>query len=79
MEFLRSFLRPHFAGKPVVAPRNVAECRCVKLHFFWQVSASDLRNVNMIAFRHVNQFEITGNVVTDRQFLSTLKVGRPKT
>ena len=34
--------------------------------FFWQVSASDLRNVNMIAFRHVNQFEITGNVVTDR-------------
>ena len=46
--------------------------------FFWQVSASDLRNVNMIAFRHVNQFEITGNVVTDRQFLSTLKVSWPK-
>ncbi|XP_073255709.1 BOS complex subunit NOMO3-like [Porites lutea] len=39
-----------------------------------QVSGSDLRNVNMIAFRHVNQFEITGNVFTDRQFLSTLKV-----
>ena len=29
----------------------------------------------MIAFRHVNQIEITGNVVTDSQFLSTLKVG----
>lgn len=39
-----------------------------------QVSGSDLQNVNMIAFRHVNQFEITGNVVTDSQFISSLKV-----
>ncbi|KAJ7333034.1 hypothetical protein OS493_018203 [Desmophyllum pertusum] len=28
----------------------------------------------MIAFRHVNQFEITGSVVTDSQFISSLKV-----
>ncbi|XP_068686037.1 BOS complex subunit NOMO3-like [Montipora foliosa] len=39
-----------------------------------QVTEKDLQNINMIAFRHVNQIEITGNVVTDSQFISTLKV-----
>ena len=28
----------------------------------------------MIAFRHINQFEITGNVDTDSKFVSSLKV-----
>ncbi|XP_067042514.1 BOS complex subunit NOMO3-like [Acropora muricata] len=39
-----------------------------------QISGSDHQNINMLAFRHVNQIEITGNVVTDRQYISTLKV-----
>ncbi|RMX43282.1 hypothetical protein pdam_00020157 [Pocillopora damicornis] len=39
-----------------------------------QVSSTDLQNVNMIAFRHINQFEITGNVDTDSKFVSSLKV-----
>ena len=42
--------------------------------FSKQISGSDHQNINMLAFRHVNQIEITGNVVTDRQYISTLKV-----
>ena len=45
-----------------------------KISISSQVSGTDLQNVNMIAFRHVNQFEITGSVVTDSKFISSLKV-----
>ena len=48
--------------------KHFTHCSCC------QVSTSDVKHVNIIAFRQLNQFEITGNVVTDYQFVSTLKV-----
>lgn len=38
------------------------------------VESSDFHGVDMIAFRRMNQMDISGNVVTAPEFLSTLKV-----
>ena len=35
---------------------------------------ADFTDVNMIAFRRMNQMDISGNVVTQSEFLPTLKV-----
>ena len=35
---------------------------------------SDLTQVNIIAFRRMNQLDLSGNVITPHEFLSTLKV-----
>lgn len=39
-----------------------------------QVENEDLVNVNIIAFRRLNQMDISGNVITPNEFLSHLKV-----
>ncbi|CAL1545393.1 unnamed protein product [Lymnaea stagnalis] len=39
-----------------------------------KVEASDLSDINIIAFRRMNQMDISGNVRTNLKFLSTLKV-----
>jgi hypothetical protein len=46
--------------------------------FCWtshQVKDGDIMNTNVITFRKLNQFDITGNVVTDQEHLHTIKVG----
>jgi len=39
-----------------------------------KVEGNDLDNVNIIAFRRMNQMDISGNVVTQLEYLSSLKV-----
>ncbi|GFR78590.1 nodal modulator 1 [Elysia marginata] len=39
-----------------------------------QVESSDLHEINIIAFRRMNQMDISGNVKTSTKFLSSLKV-----
>jgi len=39
-----------------------------------QVESSDFIGVNIIAFRRMNQMDISGNVITDPENLPTLKV-----
>ncbi|KAL4228821.1 hypothetical protein ACF0H5_011861 [Mactra antiquata] len=41
---------------------------------FVQVENSDFIGVNIIAFRRMNQMDISGNVVTESEYLPTLKV-----
>lgn len=41
---------------------------------FVVVEKSDFQGVNIIAFRRMNQMDISGNVVTDPEFLPSLKV-----
>ncbi|BFZ14363.1 hypothetical protein BsWGS_17402 [Bradybaena similaris] len=41
---------------------------------FVSVEASDLHEINIIAFRRMSQMDISGNVKTDLKFLPTLKV-----
>ncbi len=40
------------------------------------VTDSNVSSVNIIAFRRMNQLDLSGNVVTSQEFLSSLKVGR---
>ena len=42
--------------------------------FVLQVEDSDLSNIHIIAFRRMNQMDLSGNVVTDPKHLPTLKV-----
>lgn len=44
------------------------------LCFVLQVGSSDIDNVNIIAFRQINQFDLSGNVITASEYLSTLCV-----
>ena len=39
-----------------------------------QVEASDLHEINIIAFRRLNQMDVSGNVKTSARFLPSLKV-----
>lgn len=39
-----------------------------------QVGNSDIDDVNIIAFRQINQFDLSGNVITASEYLSTLCV-----
>lgn len=39
-----------------------------------QVGNSDIDDVNIIAFRQINQFDLSGNVITSSEYLSTLCV-----
>lgn len=40
-----------------------------------QVGSSDIGGVNIIAFRQINQFDLSGNVHTSPEHLPTLSVG----
>ena len=40
----------------------------------FQVVKEDMANVNIIAFRRMNQMDISGNVITQLEYLSSLKV-----
>lgn len=42
--------------------------------FLLQVGSSDIDDVNIIAFRQINQFDLSGNVITASEYLSTLCV-----
>lgn len=44
------------------------------LCFVLQVGNSDIDDVNIIAFRQINQFDLSGNVITSSEYLSTLCV-----
>ncbi|XP_053550913.1 nodal modulator 3 [Bombina bombina] len=39
-----------------------------------EVGSSDIDGVNIIAFRQINQFDLSGNVITSSEYLSTLLV-----
>ncbi|XP_038675302.1 nodal modulator 1 [Scyliorhinus canicula] len=39
-----------------------------------QVDSSDIDGVNILAFRQINQFDLSGNVITSPEHLSTLRV-----
>ncbi|KAM8934812.1 BOS complex subunit NOMO3-like [Pelodytes ibericus] len=39
-----------------------------------EVGSSDIDDVNIIAFRQINQFDLSGNVITASEYLSTLLV-----
>ena len=44
------------------------------LFLFFQVENSDFNGVNIIAFRKMNQMDISGDIVCHDEFLSSLKV-----
>lgn len=39
-----------------------------------QVGNNDVDDVNIIVFRQINQFDLSGNVITSSEYLSTLWV-----
>uniref|UniRef100_A0A8C5QXB5 Nodal modulator 1 n=1 Tax=Leptobrachium leishanense TaxID=445787 RepID=A0A8C5QXB5_9ANUR len=39
-----------------------------------EIGSNDIYDVNIIAFRQINQFDISGNVITPSEYLSTLSV-----
>ncbi|KAM4631893.1 BOS complex subunit NOMO1-like [Discoglossus pictus] len=39
-----------------------------------EVGSSDIDDVNIIAFRQINQFDLSGNIITSSEYLSTLLV-----
>lgn len=49
----------------------------VNLHVLSKVGSSDIDGVNIIAFRQINQFDLSGNVQTSPEHLPTLSVDRP--
>uniref|UniRef100_A0A452HR85 Uncharacterized protein n=1 Tax=Gopherus agassizii TaxID=38772 RepID=A0A452HR85_9SAUR len=46
--------------------------RALPQHRAVQVGNSDIDDVNIIAFRQINQFDLSGNVITSSEYLSTL-------
>ncbi|KAK0146111.1 Nodal modulator 1 [Merluccius polli] len=48
--------------------------RALPQHRSLQVGNSDIEGVNIIAFRQINQFDLSGNVVTSPEHLPTLSV-----
>lgn len=57
-------------GVLLTAPLLVETWLC----FMLQVGNSDIGDVNIIAFRQINQFDLSGNVITSSEYLSTLCV-----
>lgn len=49
-----------------------------ELYIPFQVGSSDIEGVNIIAFRQINQFDLSGNIITSPEHLPTLSVGRLK-
>lgn len=41
------------------------------------MGSSDITGVNIIAFRQINQFDLSGNIQTLPEHLATLSVGEP--
>uniref|UniRef100_A0A8C3KZE4 Prealbumin-like fold domain-containing protein n=1 Tax=Chrysolophus pictus TaxID=9089 RepID=A0A8C3KZE4_CHRPC len=48
--------------------------RALPQHRAIEVGNSDIDDVNIIAFRQINQFDLSGNVITSSEYLSTLCV-----
>ncbi|NWI22913.1 NOMO3 protein, partial [Sula dactylatra] len=48
--------------------------RALPQHRVIEVGNSDIDDVNIIAFRQINQFDLSGNVITSPEYLSTLCV-----
>ncbi|XP_009090374.1 nodal modulator 1 [Serinus canaria] len=48
--------------------------RALPQHRAIEVGSSDIDDVNIIAFRQINQFDLSGNVITASEYLSTLCV-----
>ncbi|CAM5086897.1 unnamed protein product [Natator depressus] len=48
--------------------------RALPQHRAVEVGNSDIDDVNIIAFRQINQFDLSGNVITSSEYLSTLWV-----
>nr|XP_033819638.1 nodal modulator 1-like [Geotrypetes seraphini] len=48
--------------------------RALPQHRTIEVGSSDVDNVNIIAFRQINLFDLSGNVITSSEYLSTLWV-----
>uniref|UniRef100_A0A8B9CN81 Prealbumin-like fold domain-containing protein n=1 Tax=Anser brachyrhynchus TaxID=132585 RepID=A0A8B9CN81_9AVES len=48
--------------------------RALPQHRAIEVGNSDIGDVNIIAFRQINQFDLSGNVITSSEYLSTLCV-----
>lgn len=48
--------------------------RALPQHRAIEVGGSDIEDVNIIAFRQINQFDLSGNVITSSEHLSTLWV-----
>lgn len=42
-----------------------------------KVGSSDIEGVNIIAFRQISQFDLSGNVHTSPEYLPTLLVSAP--
>ncbi|KAM6940411.1 BOS complex subunit NOMO1 [Xenentodon cancila] len=48
--------------------------RALPQHRAIEVASSDIKGVNIIAFRQINQFDLSGNIITSPEHLSTLSV-----
>ncbi|XP_019905336.2 nodal modulator 1 [Esox lucius] len=48
--------------------------RALPQHRFIEVGSADIMGVNIIAFRQINQFDLSGNVITSAEHLPTLSV-----
>ncbi|CAI5792165.1 nodal modulator 1-like [Podarcis lilfordi] len=48
--------------------------RALPQHFAIEVGSNDIEDVNIIAFRQINQFDLSGNVITSSEHLPTLWV-----
>ena len=43
-------------------------------NYFHQIAGSDLKDINIIAFRRMNQLDLSGNIITLSEYLPSLKV-----
>lgn len=51
-----------------------AACTLLSVYLSLQVGNNDVDDVNIIVFRQINQFDLSGNVITSSEYLSTLWV-----
>lgn len=63
---------------PGIDPFGSSSCTLLNVHLSLQVGNNDVDDINIIVFRQINQFDLSGNVITSSEYLSTLWVSPEK-
>lgn len=63
---------------PGSGPFGSSSCTLLNVRLSLQVGNNDVDDVNIIVFRQINQFDLSGNVITSSEYLSTLWVSPGK-
>lgn len=59
-------------------PFGSSSCTLLNVRLSLQVGNNDVDDINIIVFRQINQFDLSGNVITSSEYLSTLWVSPGK-